>query len=44
MNPDAFFVWHTYDVRALLPDRWQEDLVEITRSIMLEPRPPTAAL
>jgi len=29
MNPDDFFVWHTYDVRALLPDRWQEDLVEI---------------
>ncbi len=31
MNPDAFFVWHTYDVRALLPDRWQEDLVKIAR-------------
>lgn len=29
LNPDAFFVWHTYDVRALLPDRWHEDLVEI---------------
>ena len=39
MNPDAPFVWHTYDVRAVLPEGWQDDLIAMAQREEVQTKP-----